>query len=99
MYISSNLKSDKNLLTINESCRDRHRRKLEYDGTKIQNPEQIEEVLNMCFVQRAERKPQRNSQYKNIYIEREWIRNCAFIKKHKTIHIRNSKMEQNNKNR
>lgn len=70
MYISSNLKSDKNLLTINESCRDRHRRKLEYDGTKIQNPEQIEEVLNMFFVQRAERKPQRNSHYKNIYRER-----------------------------
>lgn len=41
----------------------------------------------MFFLQRAERKPQRNSQYKNAYIEREWNRNCAFIKKHKTIHI------------
>lgn len=48
--------------------RDRHGCKLEYDGTKIQNPEQ--ELLNMFFVQGAERKPQRNSQYKNIYIER-----------------------------
>lgn len=71
---------------------------LSMTGQKSRIPNKFKKFL-ICFLFRELKENLKETHSTRIYIEREWNRNCAFIKKHKTIHIHNSKMEQNNKNR